>query len=268
MLSYFNHAIAYIPEFDLYLDGTAEFSGINELPAMDQGALTLLVHKDGSGRLTHIPVQDNNRQDYALELDLQADGAANISGELFYEGVITPDVRQYLSIESKLSKNLQDLLADTVPGLDVEEAAREGERINDPIRLKFRGTSRQLLQVGNGSLKLPLNILNRYLTQAYTPNARRKFPIDFGVPKTMSVAVRVDAPEGYQLGEHPETLEVEDDNFKVKIRFDKETPERCLIDYQVAFKSTRVEPADYSSLRNIMQAHDRVLDQAIHFVVR
>ena len=37
MLSYFNHAIAYVPEFDLYLDGTAEFSGIEELPAMDQG---------------------------------------------------------------------------------------------------------------------------------------------------------------------------------------------------------------------------------------
>ena len=36
-LAIFDHAIVYVPKLDRYLDGTAEFSGLRELPAQDQG---------------------------------------------------------------------------------------------------------------------------------------------------------------------------------------------------------------------------------------
>ena len=39
----FNHAIAWVKPFDLFLDGTAEQSGLLEIPTMDQGALALIV---------------------------------------------------------------------------------------------------------------------------------------------------------------------------------------------------------------------------------
>ena len=34
----FNHAVAYVPELNLYLDGTAEYAALGELPPDDQGA--------------------------------------------------------------------------------------------------------------------------------------------------------------------------------------------------------------------------------------
>ncbi len=268
MLSYFNHAIAHVPEFDLFLDGTAEFSGIHELPAMDQGALTLIVDERGRGRLTKIPIQGENLQGYNLELSVSADGGTRVKGEVSYQGVVTPELRQYLSIESKLTTNLQNLLSNMVPGLAVEEADREGTRINDPITLRFKGSSRQLVQTGNGRMKLPLNILSNELTKAFAPNATRKFPLDFGVPKTRSVQVRVDVPPGYVLDEAPQPLEAEDQNFAVKIKVDRATPEQCLINYQIRFKSPRVSPDEYASLRSMLQAHDRVLDQSLQFVAR
>lgn len=268
MLSYFNHAIAYVPEFDLFLDGTAEFSGINELPAMDQGALTLIVDKRGRGRLTKIPIQGENLQGYNLELSVSEDGGTRVKGEVSYQGVVTPELRQYLSIESKLTTNLQNLLSGMVPGLDVEEAQREGMRINDPITLRFKGFSKRLVQAGKGRMKLPLKILSNELTRAYTPNAKRKFPLDFGVPKTRSVQVRVAMPPGYVLDEVPQPLDVEDKNFAVRIRIDRFGPEQCLINYRVTFKSPRVSPAEYASLRSMLQAHDRLLDQSLLFVAR
>ena len=54
-LSVFDHAIAYVPSLDLYLDGTAEHSGSSELPAQDQG-VTVLVVNQGNAVLTHTPV--------------------------------------------------------------------------------------------------------------------------------------------------------------------------------------------------------------------
>ena len=44
-LAPFDHAIAYVPSMDLYLDGTAEFTGSTELPAMDRGSLAIQVNE-------------------------------------------------------------------------------------------------------------------------------------------------------------------------------------------------------------------------------
>ena len=44
-LAPFDHMIAYVPSLDLYLDGTAEYTGSLELPAMDRGALALQVNE-------------------------------------------------------------------------------------------------------------------------------------------------------------------------------------------------------------------------------
>ncbi len=41
----FDHAIAYVPSLNLYLDGTAEHTGIYELPKMDVGAVVLQVNE-------------------------------------------------------------------------------------------------------------------------------------------------------------------------------------------------------------------------------
>lgn len=266
MLAYFNHAIAYVPEFDLYLDGTAEFSGINELPAMDQGALTLLVDDQGVGKLTKIPISEDNTQNYALSFEVQPNGTTDVNGSLSYNGVATPRLREYLSIETKLATNLQNLMRETLPGLDVLEANREGYTINDPITLRFSGRTSQLLQKAGDNYSLPLRILGDGLTQEYAANATRRFPIEFGVPKTRSVELNISAPEGFTLGSLPEQLTIEDENVRLSLEVVKQNNRSCRIEYQVAFKKHRVEPEAYPALRKLLQEHDRVLDQSIQFV--
>ncbi|QTD53395.1 DUF3857 and transglutaminase domain-containing protein [Sulfidibacter corallicola] len=268
MLSYFNHAIAHVPEFNLFLDGTAEFSGIDELPEMDQDALVLIVDREGNGELTRIPRQDNTRTDYHLVLNVAPDGQAQIEGELRYSGVVTPDVRQYLSIETKLNQNLQNILTGIMPGLDVINAEREGTRLNDPIKLRFTGQSDQLLATDGQGLKLPLNILNSGLVQRYAPNANRKFPLEIGSRKTRQVQVDIELPQGYEMADAPESLSEENDDFKVHIQFDRTGTNQMRIDYEITFKNPRVPPSNYAELRELMKKHDRILDQAIQFIAR
>src|SRR5207248_195802 len=52
----FNHAIVYLPQHDLWLDGTAEYAGARELPLDDQGATAFTVGSEGSAALRHIPM--------------------------------------------------------------------------------------------------------------------------------------------------------------------------------------------------------------------
>ncbi|MEL6180327.1 MAG: DUF3857 domain-containing protein, partial [Myxococcota bacterium] len=48
-LKIFDHAITYVPKFDLFLDGTAEYSGTTELPWGDQGVQVLIVTSFADG---------------------------------------------------------------------------------------------------------------------------------------------------------------------------------------------------------------------------
>jgi len=268
MLTYFNHAIVYVPDLNLYLDGTAEFSGMDELPVMDQGALTLVVDETGRGKLTTIPIYDNTREGTDLRIALDDDGSAEVSGNLSYTGSITPQVRQYLSIDARLEQNLQELISDRLPGLDVLEAAREGRAINEPITLSFRGRSNQVLQRSAEGLELPLSILNDTLVRAYAPNAERRFPIDFGTPKQKSVRLTISAPEGWKPFALPEPIALENEDFAIEFSFEKQNDRQISVDYRLRFKTSRVEPESYQSLREMLQAHDRVIDQSIRFVSR
>ena len=71
-LAIFDHAIVYVPKLDRYLDGTAEFSGLAELPAQDQGVIVLRVGPHGSvlAETPVLPSSDNRverRWQVALE---------------------------------------------------------------------------------------------------------------------------------------------------------------------------------------------------------
>src|SRR4030081_1554901 len=61
-LALFNHAILYVPKYQLFLDGTAEFHGSGELPADDRGAEVLVVEPGGVSKFFRTPEalpQDN-----------------------------------------------------------------------------------------------------------------------------------------------------------------------------------------------------------------
>ncbi len=74
-LAIFDHAIVYVPVLDRYFDGTAEFSGGDELPAEDQGVPALRVQPRGSA-LTETPVfpASANRVERRWLVQLSASG--------------------------------------------------------------------------------------------------------------------------------------------------------------------------------------------------
>jgi cellulose synthase operon protein C len=56
----FNHAVAYVPELNLYLDGTAEYAALGELPPDDQGALAMTVDAEGKATRRKVPLSGSS----------------------------------------------------------------------------------------------------------------------------------------------------------------------------------------------------------------
>jgi hypothetical protein len=52
--------VAYVPELNLYLDGTAEYAALGELPPDDQGALAMTVDAEGKATRRKVPLSGSS----------------------------------------------------------------------------------------------------------------------------------------------------------------------------------------------------------------
>jgi len=89
VLGRFNHAITYLPEFDLYVDSTNPYARFGQLPASDLGAP--VVHS-ADGRVARTPPNDRSRNRYIArsEYDFRADGG--LDGETTLDSGQTGEV--------------------------------------------------------------------------------------------------------------------------------------------------------------------------------
>ena len=130
-LAPFDHAIAYVPSLDLYLDGTAEHTGSTELPVMDRNAVALQIN-EGKAKLVHLPQPppEASTTKRKIEVTLATDGAAQFGLEMSVTGAYAPEWRQrYLAEGTRRDRAVRDFgrelgsveLAAGKPGSEVSD---------------------------------------------------------------------------------------------------------------------------------------------------
>jgi len=146
-LALFDHAIAYVPSLDLYLDGTAESTGTGELPAADRATVGLRIGRD-SGTLVRLPEppSSQSRQSQSLDLKLSPDGEVSFSGRRTNQGVTAPSWRRrYHTDASRRERVASDLAVDLGPvellagkvGLSVSDL----DALEAPVELSVAGSA-------------------------------------------------------------------------------------------------------------------------------
>jgi tetratricopeptide (TPR) repeat protein len=119
MVNQFNHCISYVPDVDgngtgMFLDGTAQYASMGPPPAMDRGAHVLVVKPDG-GELVQIPfgTPDYQGLDQRWTITVDADGSAEIEGELTFRGDFSIQARSMFAVAGQRPLILQAMLAQT-----------------------------------------------------------------------------------------------------------------------------------------------------------
>ena len=151
----FNHAIVYVPKLDRYLDGTAEFSGLTELPAQDQGVVVLRVGPRGSV-LTQTPVLPSaeNRVTRRWQVALEASGDARVDEELIIRGQAAPNWREHYQTEGERKDRYGRVWSGRFPGarLDTVTMPGIGDR-NAPVTVRAGVTVPSALETcGNATI--------------------------------------------------------------------------------------------------------------------
>lgn len=131
LLGHFNHAISYLPEFDLHVDATSPWARFGQLPMEDLGAPVLHTQQE---RLARTPHNDHLRNHKAVTVEFIFDELGNMHGQSKFQlsDIAEIPLRGYLSQLN--SQNLalaeQGIMADS--GIDGEGRI---EMLADPFDL-------------------------------------------------------------------------------------------------------------------------------------
>src|SRR3989440_4022455 len=140
-IALFDHAIVYLPKFDLWLDGTAEYSG-RELPLEDQGALALTVNLNGAAQLHQIPISipEENYTRRTIHAQLTGQGLIHFSGSTVIRGEDAPGLRRELAVQEQQVDLFRQRLAQVFPAVELDNVAVHGaEDLESEVRVDFQG---------------------------------------------------------------------------------------------------------------------------------
>lgn len=266
-LSAFNHAIVYVPKYDLYMDGTAEYSGAFELPAGDQGASAAIILDGKGARFTTIPyaAAQDNTGDYALSVQLRADGSAQVDQRMVLEGSGASSWRSGLEVAEQRDERLTQLLARTYPGVTLEQARYPGiDDILAPVeveaKLRVPGFATGVGE--GGTLRWRALGHEVQLVRSYAAQATREHPLDIGVPNRELRELKYAAPPGMRLTQVPKgaTLEAPFARFELAVE-SASNGRSATLRSTLEFTAARIEVADYAAFRDFLAQVDAALAQ-------
>jgi tetratricopeptide (TPR) repeat protein/transglutaminase-like putative cysteine protease len=250
-LAIFNHAIVYVPGLDLWLDGTAAYSGSRDLPGEDRGATVLVLNPGGASRFGYVPEARpaDNRTESAFEVAIAADGSATVAGRSRVSGAQAPAYRRAYETANDRRAVLEQAFNRTFPGLEVR-AVRVSElgRIEDDVAMDFElQVPRYAQPDGEGLRFTPFGAAAGY-AETYASASTRRLDLVLGDPAETRFTYRYTLPPDWTVAELPEPAAADTPWAAFEVRYRAEGG-ALVAEGHVTFKVARVPAADYPTFR-------------------
>jgi hypothetical protein len=270
-LAVFDHAIVYVPKLDRYLDGTAEFAGLSELPTQDQGVTVLRVGPRG-GFLTETPVlpSGESRVDRRWRVTLEPSGDAQVDESLIIRGQAAPGWRQHYQTPGERAERYGRVWTGRFPGarLASVEMPDIGDR-NVPVTVK---ASAQVPRFGrasaSGGLDLPVTGRDADFVRTYARLSARRQDLVLAYPWRHDEELAYQLPSGWRMaGAAPpvRTVESRFGRFRLEVEVDGGA---VRVKSSLDVTRARIAPADYAGFRAFLSEVDEALDQRLTVVGR
>jgi transglutaminase-like putative cysteine protease len=266
-LAVFNHAILYVPKYDLYLDGTAEFHGSAELPGDDRGAEVLIVGPGGVGsRFLRTPeaLPQENTDRVAAELELAADGAAQLRLSIETRGVHAPGSRRaFEAADERKTHAEEQLAAGAFPGVKVTEV-----EVSDPLAIEGPFTLRLLARAPSfaargerGALRFGPFGQRQALVEQIAPLSKRALPLRMPEGSRVAFESHVRLPPGYKAT-LPEDASGEGPQGRWTLRYSLEAGV-VSSSLELELKGGLLPPEGYAALRDLLGRYDQAVARPV-----
>jgi cellulose synthase operon protein C len=267
-LAPFDHAIAYVPSLNLFLDGTAENTGSMELPAMDRGAIALLIN-EGKPVLTRLPEPPASESVAAQSFDVTVDGngSANVNLHLNVSGVHASSYRQRYQGESTRSTRLAEDIAGALPGFEVGAVqTNKLDNIEEAVDVVAKGKVRSFARVDAGqTASKSFAVTPRdFMVKQFASLSNRKQDIRLLSKITEDTTWSIVLPAGANVVSAPQSASGTESygSFEITV----ETKDRTtVVKTHITIDKTRILASEYPAFRSYCERVDAALNQRMAF---
>ena len=266
-LAPFDHAIAYVPSLDLYLDGTAEYVGSRELPAFDRNAMAIVVSASGARlvRLPDPPASESVRS-RKLEATLQPDGSARLDVQIDTTGASAAQWRlRYHGDATRRDRVVNDLSKE-LPGFEVAPGAagietNDLENLELPVHLRIQGRAPAFGRIEADELSVPVTPRDRFVS-AYATLSQRRLDIRLDHQSTLDETWTIKLPPGMRVKSLPTPASGTSafGSFEVTV---VETKGAVTVRSKIAFTQSRIKASEYAAFGPFCEQIDRALRQRL-----
>ena len=263
----FDHAIAYVPSLDLYLDGTADGAGSNELPSMDRNAVALQIN-EGKPKLVHLPNPEASASPHARKLDvaLAADGSADVAIDLSTVGARAIAWRERYHTEGERRDHAEHDLAGLIGPLELAKGGaglvvKDVDDVEKPVLLSAHAKATSYGRRDGDTLSVPIATAPGLVT-TYGSLSKRTEDVVIDA-RTITTDERViHLPAGMKPTSLPREANLSTPFGKATVTIESQ-PGKIVVHSLVEIDASRVAPAEYGAFREFCQAVDDALSQRI-----
>jgi len=250
-LAAFNHAILYVPEFNLFLDGTAEFHGTSEMPPMDAGVHALIVEPHGKSRFVLTPAlkADDTWVKNKQTVSMGVDGNAQVKGAWTTRGQWAPGYRQAFAAKAGQEAEFLKQWGQAYPGIQLLSLETgDVSKLEEPFRLQFSARIPRYAEVTPEGLRFYALGFKQNRSAGLGQLATRRWPLDVPEPFVDSHEIVHELLPGWRLAEPGWKVEEHSPFGEFSMSVESEEGKVTL---RCTWKLTakRVEPKDYPAFR-------------------
>lgn len=266
-LAPFDHVIAYVPSMDLYLDGTAEHTGSNELPAMDRGAFALQIN-EGKPKLVRLPQPpaEESATRRKVDVSLLADGTAQLGVDVLMSGVWAPAYRSRYLAEGTRRERVAQALSSEFGAVELAPG-KAGAEVNDlgdaeqPAKLKARGKSTAFARRDGDTLSMPA-ASNQRLAAQYASLSNRTLDVVLPALTLLDDEWTIRLPPGMKVLRAPLPLEMDTPFGQYAVAVEQ-VPGKVVVRSRLSFKKARITAEEYTAFRVFCESADRAFGQRL-----
>ena len=260
-LALFDHMISYVPSLDVYLDGTAEYTGEHELPAMDRSALALQVN-EGAPKLVHLPDPPASESVTANKVGvvLGPDGAADLEWRADVTGVEAAGWRVRFHANATRSQRVQQLLAAILPGSQVTKLdASDLEDVEAPVMLHVHGKVPRFGRPEGDGFTVPVG-RREHMVRDYASQTARHLDVRIPAQQTERDDWTLHVPVGARFKDVPVAQSGSSPfgSFSLAV---ESAGDALHVTTRIELTKTRIAAQDYERFRRWCEQVDAVLGQ-------
>ncbi len=249
-ISIFNHAVVFVPKYNLWLDGTAEYAGSRELPLDDQGAMALTVAANGEAQLRRIPVtlpmENYTHREVAAQIG--PDGKIEFTGSVYTRGEDAPGLRREYEIAERQRDSVRNRLAEVLPSVRVDTVQVYGTNdLERDVTVKFSGETDG--NQGRRWLSLQTSWMPRSYIQTLAALPSRSQDLLLPAPWTTEEELHFSLPAGARVESVPRDQTLATPFGNAVLRYQQQNGE-LVVTTSVQFRKLRITPSEYPAFRN------------------